>query len=232
MTPEEERMYNAIDAVVYRMYRNRSPEEMVSRVRQTFPSPVPLIESSPHAISLSGLSRINGMYFSLIPELSRRSQRAAFGTRPKLDKLSLMCQYLRTLFIGIHVEQFYVVMLSATGLLIRTVMVGSGIENATLFDMKRALSLMVACDARAVVLCHNHPGGTLQPSQEDISCTLRMLNATMAIHAPMLDHIIIAHKRAVSMRDSGYIPSELWTKQAPKNRLLRDWIDIDPLCDE
>lgn len=231
MTPEEERLYNAIDKVVGRMYRNKSPQEMIDNIRRCFPSPLCLIESNAHAISLSGMSWINSFYFSMIPALARRVEREQFGPRPKLDRLSVMSAYLKTLFTGVRVECFYAVLLSATGLLIRTVLVGKGTENATLFDLKETLSLMVRHSARAVVLCHNHPSGTLQPSDEDMRCTLQAMNATHALQVPMLDHIIIAHRRAVSIRDSGLIPSKLWVMQAPNNRLLRNWIDIDTLAD-
>lgn len=231
LTPEEEQLYNAIEKVVARLYRNKCPEQMIDSLRGAFPSPLCMIESNAHAISLSGMSFINSFYFTMIPALSRRVQRAQFGPRPKLDRLSVMCEYLKTLFTGIRVECFYVVLLSATGLLIRTVMVGKGTENATLFDMKEMLSLMVRYSAKAVVLCHNHPSGTLQPSAEDMRCTLQAMNATHALQVPMLDHIIIAHRRAISIRDSGLIASKLWIMQAPKNRLLRNWIDIDTLSD-
>ena len=232
MTPEEERLYNAIETVVGRMYRRKPTEEVMAPIRQRFPSPVCLIESNAHALTLSGLSWINGFYFTLIPALARRSQREAFGEKPRLNKLSVMSEYLKTLFIGVRVECYYAVLLSATGLMIRTVLIGKGTENATLFDLRETLSLMVQNNAKAVVLCHNHPGGTLQPSREDISCTLQAMNAMAAMQVPMLDHIIIAHRRAVSIRASGIIPTKLWAIQDPKNKLLRDWIDIDTMTDD
>lgn len=231
MSPEEERLYNAIEAVVCRMYKNRDPEAIMARVRQRFPSPLCMIESNAHAISLTGISRINGFYFTMIPALARRAQQVDFGPRPKLNRLSLMANYLKSLFTGIHVERYYAVLLSATGILIRAVLIGTGTEDATLFDLKQMLSLMVQYNAKAVVLCHNHPSGTLQPSQEDVKCTLRTMNAAMALQTPMLDHIIIAHRRAVSIRDSGVIASRLWTMQDPGSKLLRDWIDVDTLTD-
>ena len=232
MTPEEERLYNAIENVVNRMYKNKGAEALMADIRRRFPSPVCLIESNAYALSLSGLSRINGFYFTMIPALARRSQREAFGPKPKLNRLSVMSRYLKTLFTGIRVECYYAVLLSATGIAIRTVLIGKGTENATLFDLRQTLSLAVQYSARAVVLCHNHPGGTLQPSREDINCTLQAMNAMAALQVPLLDHIIIAHNRAVSIRASGIIPTKLWAVQDPKNRLLRDWIDVDPMLED
>ena len=50
MSPDEDRLYNAIEAVVGRMYRNRDTEELMRDIRQRFPSPVCLSESNAHAI--------------------------------------------------------------------------------------------------------------------------------------------------------------------------------------
>lgn len=232
MTPEEERLYNAIEAVVVRMVgRKVPPEKLMADIRLRYPSPICLLEANAHAISLTGLSKINAFYFTMIPAMCRRARREAFGDRPRLDKLSVMSEYLKTLFVGVHVECYYAVLLSATGLLIRTVLIGRGTEDATLFDLKQTLSLAVQHSAKAVVLCHNHPRGTLQPSREDINCTLQAMNAMIALQVPMLDHIIIAQQNAVSIRDCGIIPTKLWAMQAPRNRLLRDWIDIDMFCE-
>lgn len=229
MTPEEERLFNAIETVVDRLYPRHPSSSQMEAIRQRFPCPLCMIEAGADAIAMTGLGWQDGFYFSMIPALSRRTHQEAFGPHPRLDHLSVMSAYLKTLFTGIHVECYYAVLLSASGLLIRPVLIDRGVENATLFDLKQTLAVILKYSARAVVLCHNHPSGTLEPSQEDIRCTLQAINATVALNIPMLDHIIIAHDQAVSLRDSGAIPSRLWIMQAPDSRLLRNWIDVDAL---
>ena len=76
----------------------------------------------------------------------------------------------------------------------------------------------------AIVISHNHPGNTLRPSQEDIDCTHELLHALDAVGIPLLDHIIIAGRSAVSMRENGFVPTALWMKQKPQSALLRDWL--------
>ena len=136
------------------------------------------------------------------------------------------------LFIGVHIECFYLVMLTASGLLIDARQVQHGTVDSTPFYLRETLAIAVNREAKAVVLCHNHPAGTLRPSREDLICTLNVLNSVTPLGVPMLDHVIIAQDRAVSIRDSGLLPQELWTMQAPGNRMLRNWIDVDLLADE
>ena len=41
---------------------------------------------------------------------------------------------------------------------------------------------------------------------------------------PLLDHVIIAGRSAVSMRENGFVPTALLTQQRPQSALLRDWL--------
>ena len=51
-----------------------------------------------------------------------------------------------------------------------------------------------------------------------------LLRALDAVEIPLLDHIVIAGRSAVSMRENGFVPTALWMKQQPQSALLRDWL--------
>lgn len=59
--------------------------------------------------------------------------------------------------------------------------------------------------ANSVILAHNHPGGSLQPSQADIEVTKRITAALEAISIGVVDHIIVAGERYVSFAEKGLI---------------------------
>lgn len=225
-----EGLYDCIEDVLsHSMGRKAAPEEQMRRIRFRYPSPAFFIDSNEHMLKQAGLSNADAFYFWMIPGLTRYAARESFGEKPKLDRLSKMAAYLRSLYIGVHVECFYAVLLDGHGSLIKTVMVGQGTLDAAPFNMGKLLSYIVEHGAKALALCHNHPCGTLRPSQEDLQCTLRAIAATATINVPLLDHIIIAKDRAVSIRDSGYIPADLWVLQGPKKKIVREWIDVDLL---
>jgi len=215
------------DALQHAMVKRTPPEELIRRIRFRYPYPVFFIESSEYMLRQTGLSNAEAFYFWMIPGVARRTAREAFGEKPRLNTLSRMAEYLKALFIGVHVECFYAILLDSRGGLIRTEMIGKGTVDSAPFDMGRMLALLVDHSAKAVVMCHNHPCGTMQPSTEDLRCTLDALAATATISVPLLDHIIIAKNRAVSIRDSGYIAADLWMMQGAGKKLVRDWVDVD-----
>ena len=228
---QNERLYNAIEDALARMHRKTPPDQQMNSIRRRYPSPVFFVESNAYTLRRAGLPRLDAFFFTMIPALARKVEREAYGKKPKLDTLSKMAGYLGALFIGVHVECFYEVLLDSRGYVIDTVLVRKGTTDSTPFYLKEALSIAVQKEARAVVLCHNHPCGTLKPSREDVACTLKAMNAFAALEVPVLDHVIIAQGQAVSMRDCGAVPSQLWTMQAPDSKLLRNWVDVELLMD-
>jgi len=57
-------------------------------------------------------------------------------------------------------------------------------------------------NAAALMVAHNHPSGSPEPSQEDIALTARLVDAGKLIGVPVVDHVIIAGDHCVSLRDS------------------------------
>ena len=99
-----------------------------------------------------------------------------------------------------------------------------GTLDGALFSLKHVLSELMRVHPAAIVISHNHPGNTLRPSQADVDCTRELLRALDAVEIPLLDHVIIAGRSAVSMRENGFVPTALWMKQKPQSALLRDWL--------
>ena len=61
--------------------------------------------------------------------------------------------------------------------------------------------------ASAFVLVHNHPSGDPAPSPEDVAFTRTVERAAGVVGIPLLDHVVIARRRATSMLEEGLLPS-------------------------
>jgi DNA repair protein RadC len=60
-------------------------------------------------------------------------------------------------------------------------------------------------NAFAVILAHNHPSGTAEPSQADRLVTRRIRDALALIEVKVLDHLVVGDTRVVSFADRGLI---------------------------
>ena len=59
--------------------------------------------------------------------------------------------------------------------------------------------------ANSVILAHNHPGGSLNPSKADVDATRRIAAALEAISIKVVDHIIVCGGKYVSFAERGLL---------------------------
>lgn len=80
-----------------------------------------------------------------------------------------------------------------------------GVVNASEISTRRLAELALECKAMAIILAHNHPGGSLTPSEADIATTIQLRSAMEAIGLELCDHIIVAGEKTYSLRANGDI---------------------------
>lgn len=77
-----------------------------------------------------------------------------------------------------------------------------GISQCTI-DLKIILAIAIKCLAAAIIIVHNHPSGTLFPSENDILVTTKLKKACDLIEIKLIDHLIISSNGYMSMVDNG-----------------------------
>jgi DNA repair protein RadC len=84
-------------------------------------------------------------------------------------------------------------------------LVASGGIHGLHVAARDALRVALREGASAFVLTHNHPSGDPAPSPEDIAFTRAVERAAAVVGTPLLDHVVVARRRAVSMLEAGLI---------------------------
>ncbi len=220
-----ENLFRAIERTQAFLHKRVPPDAAMADIRRRYPAPQFFIEANRHALEQAGLCRTDAFYYSSIPDLARTAISQQWGRKPRLASLSRMKAYLASLYIGVHVECFYLILLDGRGQLIRPVLLQRGEVDRASFYMSQLLSVTLMEGAKYILLAHNHPGGTKRPSREDLNCTLQALNAFVPLNIPMLDHMIVARDTVVSIRQTGLLPDMLWIAAAPRNGLVRNWLN-------
>jgi DNA repair protein RadC len=59
--------------------------------------------------------------------------------------------------------------------------------------------------ASAFVLVHNHPSGDPEPSSDDVAFTRSVVDAALIAGTPLIDHVVVAHRKTVSMLERGIV---------------------------
>ena len=219
-----DRAFAAIEGLLASMHPREDNHARMEELKSHYGSADALFAVSPHMLERAELRPNDALLLSKLPELNRHMALSRFGAHPRLHRLSLASDYLVANFHGLKVERFYLLCLDIRGRLMERVFLQEGTLDGALFSLKHVLSELMRVHPAAIVISHNHPGNTLRPSQADIDCTRELLRALEAVEIPLLDHVIIAGRSAVSMRENGFVPTALWTQQRPQSALLRDWL--------
>lgn len=103
----------------------------------------------------------------------------------------IMEVYFQDMFKKHRRECFYMICLDARKAVIRKDLISEGAFDASELDVGRIVRLAVCCEAAGVILAHNHPGGSLEPSGVDLTATQIVRNSLKLVGVLLYEHIIV-----------------------------------------
>lgn len=100
-------------------------------------------------------------------------------------------------------EEFWTIFLDNANKIINTQQICKGGIDQTLVDVRLILQNALLLQSTAIIVCHNHPAGSLRPSKKDIMLTEQIIKAAELLDIRVLDHIIIHKNTLYSFHDQG-----------------------------
>ena len=159
----------------------------------------------------AAIARVPGMgdtsvaAIKIVQATALRMLRNEVAARPVLANWQALLDYLRADMAYLGVERVRVLHLNSRNMLIRDDHMGDGsIDQAAIYTrevIRRAMDLGSA----ALILVHNHPSGSPEPSRQDIEVTRQIIDAGKRLGISVHDHVIIAAQGHVSLRAKGLL---------------------------
>lgn len=100
-------------------------------------------------------------------------------------------------------EFFWAAFLNRAHRVLGVSMIGMGSRSECTVNMIEIFQLAINTNSSGIVLCHNHPSGSLKPSQSDISLTAKVKEGCRLFDISLLDHIILTKEGYYSFVDEG-----------------------------
>jgi DNA repair protein RadC len=122
-----------------------------------------------------------------------------------LDRPGAVVDYLQLRLAKLEHEVFALLYLDAQNRLIAYEELFRGTVSQTAVYPREIIKQVLAHNASAVVLAHNHPSGQAEPSAADRALTEVLKKALQVIGASVLDHIIVAGKGHYSFAEHGLV---------------------------
>jgi DNA repair protein RadC len=120
-----------------------------------------------------------------------------------LSSPQIVRDYLRVRLSGLEHEMFAVVHLDSQNRVIDYVEMFRGSVNQTSVYPREVVRECLLRNTAGLVLVHNHPSGSLQPSRADEVLTQTLKSALQLIDVRVLDHVIVAGSDILSMAERG-----------------------------
>lgn len=121
-----------------------------------------------------------------------------------LTKPAEVYEFLRLEMAGLEQEQLRVLSLTTKHHVISAPTVYQGTIGSTPIRVAEIFRPAIVANAAAIIVAHNHPSGDPAASPDDIHATKTLIEAGRLLDIPVLDHIIIAARGFVSLRETGY----------------------------
>ena len=102
-------------------------------------------------------------------------------------------------------EQFIAVLLDNKRRYLDDRVITQGLLDTSPVHPRELFNAAIRESAAAVVVVHNHPTGDPTPSREDLAITRSLIQAGELIGIPVLDHLIIADDRYISLLEEGLL---------------------------
>ena len=163
-----------------------------------------LLEANPKDISQRcKVSENTSILISMIPQLTRRYLKLKSGEKPMLNSSTKAGDYAVALLTGRVYEGFYVICLDSQNRVNHAELVHEGTINEAPVYPRLIVETALRHRANSIILAHNHPGGTLQPSLADVEITKKIIVALEPISIKVIDHIIVAGDSYYSFAEKG-----------------------------
>lgn len=118
---------------------------------------------------------------------------------------SIAAEYLRLKLLKSREEKFVVLFLNNQNHVLNSEIIQIGTVNKASIYPRTIIEKALKYNATGIILAHNHPSGTLEPSKEDITVSNKLKEACKNIEINLLDHIIITDTNYLSLRAKGLI---------------------------
>jgi len=138
-------------------------------------------------------------------ELGRRRRSSDALNKMKITSSISVFELMQPIIGELPHEEFWIVYLNNSNKVIQKNQLSKGGITGTLVDVRLVLKKAIDVGATGLILAHNHPSGTLKPSQADKQITQKLKKAGESLDIKVLDHLIITEKAYFSFADENLL---------------------------
>lgn len=198
--------HELLEILLYYCVPRKNTNEMAHKLLNEFGTFTMLFHSN--YLDLMKWGNINertALLFVLLREIMLRMAQEEWEENIYLNSTAATGKFLIELMSHETEECFYVLCMSSDNKLIYPALINRGTVTETYVSSRNIMEAVLRYNASSVILAHNHPGGSVRPSMDDIDTTRRITALLKPIDVVVLDHVIVSGKKYQSFSDANII---------------------------
>ena len=197
--------YEALELLLFYAIPRKDTKSTAKNLISRFGSLPAVLDATSAELTEAGLSPNAAILLKLVPDMNRYYAVKTDGAGQKVHSTSDAGRILCAMFRHEQTESVRLLCLNAGGKVLKLALLNEGDINAVHFSVRKIVETALSAKAVSVILAHNHPGGTLTPSREDLDATNSAKAALSTVGIQLLDHLIISGDGYCSLREEGYL---------------------------
>ncbi|GGG65065.1 RadC family protein [Epilithonimonas arachidiradicis] len=156
-------------------------------------------------MKFKGVGEAKAISIATALEIGNRKSQQEVLERQQISSSKDIFEILQPHLSDLPTEEFWAVFLNHQNkILYKTCLFRGGIASSVA-DVRIIFKTALEHFSTRIVIAHNHPAGSLKPSQQDITITNKIKDAGKLLEIELLDHIIIAHNKFYSFKEEGIL---------------------------
>ena len=156
-------------------------------------------------MKIKGIGEAKAITIVAALELGRRRQAGEIMHKPMVSSSNDIADFLQAKLKDYRHEVFAVLFLNRANKINHFEVISEGGITGTVADPRIILRKALEEDAVNIILCHNHPSGSLKPSKADEQLTQKIKQAALFLDITVLDHLIVSEDGYYSFADEGIL---------------------------
>lgn len=198
--------YELLELLLTYVLPRRDTKPLAKDILARFGSLDRALMADPAALrDIPGLGDAVVTFWTALRECLVRKSAAPLTRRETFSSPEQVRELVRARLGGLTKEEFWVILTDSQNRLLRFERVSRGTVDQTPAYPREILELALRHHASGVILVHNHPGGSPNPSRQDRELTDTLSRLSSELGLRLLDHLIVAGDDFVSFRASGLL---------------------------
>jgi DNA repair protein RadC len=187
-------------------FKGTNAVEMARQLLKQFGSLRAMVEAPVIALlEVKGLKGAKAAQLIAAMEIARRVSVPAKHGQLMMKSTTAAAEYLRERLRGLAEEQFRVLYLNRRNAVVEDALIAQGSVDSVRSSLRNIVARALQVNASALIAAHNHPSGSVEPSESDRMLTQDLIAASRPLGLKVLDHVIVGEESTFSFADSGLL---------------------------